>query len=314
MLDSDALFERRRLKRRLSLWRAGAILAIVVAAMVIAGGSASMFGLSDGASVLGRPYVARVVIDEAITEDQLRREALDQLAENENAKAVLLYINSPGGSTFGSEELFIALRRIAENKPVVAVIGTIGASGGYMTALAADRIFAGESSIVGSIGVLFQTVEVSKLLEKIGVSADTITSGPYKAEPSPFKPLSERARQATQVMVNQTNEWFVGLVRERRHMTAEQVTKVTDGRVFIGRVGLTLGLIDQLGGERDAREWLENEHKISRDLPIKTVKWRGATEDWRDFFTEHAASLFGKAFLSERLGLDGLVSLWHPDH
>lgn len=310
MLDSDAQFEKRRLKRRLALWRLGAIIAIVVAGVVIAGGS---FHYSGDAGVLGRPYVARVVIDETIFEDPLRREAIEDLADNDNVRAVLLYINSPGGSTYGSEELFVSLRHVGENKPIAAVIGTIGASGGYMTALAADRIFAGESSIVGSIGVLFQTVEVSKLLDKVGVSAETITSGPLKAEPSPFKPLSNNVRQATQAMINQTSEWFIGLVHERRHLNSDQIARISDGRVFIGRIGLGIGLIDQLGGEREARAWLESEHKISRTLPVRTVRWRGPAEDWRDFFSEKAQLWFRKVFLSERLSLDGLTSLWHAE-
>ena len=127
--------------------------------------------------------------------------AINKILKDDQAKALLVYINSPGGSTYGSERLFKALRRVAEKKPVVAVIGTIGASGGYLTALAGDRIFAGESSITGSIGVIVQLTEFSSLMETLGVKADAITSGKLKGEPSPFKPISVGGRQNLQDMV-----------------------------------------------------------------------------------------------------------------
>lgn len=303
--DTDALIERRRLKRRVTIWRAATVIVLVAGLFTVAS-----FFMDKGFGLPARPHIARINIQDVITEDRDRQEALKALIEDGNAKAAIVYINSPGGTTFGAEELYVALRKFGETRPVVAVIGTIGASGGYLTALAGDRIFARESTITGSIGVLFQTTEFSKLLDKVGVSAETITSGPLKAEPSPFKPLSERARAATQSMVNETFAWFKGLVMERRKMTEEEVTRVTDGRIFIGKIALGLKLIDEIGGEEEAVAWLAQEKGVDQNLPIYTLSWGTETDDWRELFS----SIAGKAFLSERLSLDGLLAVWHPGH
>lgn len=309
-LDTDTLFERRQLKRRLSLWRALAVLAVLGAGFYLLGGDE---WLDDDAGVFARPHVARIHLDEVIVEDRDRQEALERIARNDNVRALIVHVSTPGGSTYGAEEIYLALRRIGEQRPVVAVIGTIGTSGGYLAALAAERIFARESSITGSVGVLFQATEVSGLMEKVGVRAETITSGPLKAEPSPFKPLSEQARSATQAMVNETHAWFAGLVAERRGLKDEQLRLVSDGGIFIGRRALGLGLIDELGGESEARTWLARQKGVEEGLPARTLDWRRPGDDWRGMLLGSIAGLFGKTILTERLKVDGLMSVWHPE-
>ena len=182
--DADALTERRRLKRRLAGWRAAAILLAVAAVLIaINARRQGWHGLVGGA------HVARINITGLILEDAKRDAALAKLADDAETKAVVVHISSPGGSTFGGESLYNGLRRIAAKKPVVAVIDTMGASAAYMTAVAADRIFARESSITGSVGVLLQVTEFSGLLGKIGVNVETIKSGTSKAEHSPLAPI-----------------------------------------------------------------------------------------------------------------------------
>lgn len=304
--DADALIERRRLKRRLAIWRAAFVLLLAAGAVAVLS-----YGLdvADGYVPGSRPHIARVHIDEMIVEDRDRQEALAQIAENPNAKALIVHITSPGGSTFGSEELYLALRKIGESRPVVAVIGTIGTSGGYLAALAGDRIFARESSITGSIGVLFQTTEFSKLMEKVGVSAEAITSGPLKAEPSPFKPLSDAGRQATQSVVNETYGWFRNLVAERRGLAGGSLDSVTDGRIMIGRTAVDLKLVDEIGGEAEAVRWLAREKGVDDKLPVRTVSWGGDEDDWRRI----VSGVLGKSVFPERLRLDGLLALWQPE-
>ncbi len=298
--DTDSIVDRRRLKRRLVLWRTAAIVAAAGLAVILVGRLTGTAG--DDARV------ARIAVTGVIVEDRDREAALARVAAEPDVKALIVHINSPGGTTFGGEALYRGLRRVAEKKPVVAVIGTVGASGGYMAALAADRILALETSITGSIGVLWQTAEFSRLLDRLGVSAESITSGPLKAEPSPFKPLSERARQAAQDLVDETHAWFVDLVAERRGLPRDRAAALADGRVYSGRAAQAAGLIDDIGGEAAARAWLASARDIDRDLPVVDLDYG----DEPPLLRRVLDRLLGKSFLPERVTLDGLMSVWHP--
>lgn len=299
-VDSENYEIRRRLKRRLSLWRLLAILLVIVLGVWI---------FNEMSEEEVRDHIARLDVTEIIVENDRREEAIDDIIKDPSAKALIVYINSPGGSTYGSERLFKALRRVAETKPVTTVIGTVGASGGYMTALAGDRIFAGESSIVGSIGVIVQLTEISELMKKVGVSATAITSGALKGEPSPFKPISEAGRENLQEMVTATYDWFVSMVTQRRPLDETQVRALADGRVVIGLVAVKNGLIDEIGGITEAQSWLESEQQIPSGLPLRTVDY----SEPKPLIARLLGEMMGKSVLSERLTLDGLLSLWQPD-
>jgi protease-4 len=218
-------------------------------------------------------------------------------------------IDSPGGTTVGGEALYHGLRRVADKKPVVATIRTLGTSAGYLAALAGHRIIARESSLTGSIGVLVQTAEMSGMLEKLGVSAEVIRSAPLKGKPSPLAPLSEEGRQATQEVVDDVHQWFVGIVAERRKLAPEQAQALAQGRVYSGRQALKLGLIDELGGEVEARAWLRKAHKLSTSLPVRPLE---LSDEGLGLF-RLITGLAEKMSLSEKLTLDGLVSVWHPE-
>ncbi len=304
-VESDLLADRRRLKRRLNLWRSLAILVVAGLLVFMVGFDRKTggFGFARG------PYIAWIDLVGVIQEDRWMQETLRDVAADPDAKALLVYISSPGGSTFGSEQLFVELRAVAAKKPVVAVIGTMGASGGYLAALAADRIYARESSIAGSIGVLFQTVEVSRLMDKMGISADQVTSGPLKGEPSPFKPLSAEARGAVQQLVNQSYDWFVGLLVARRNIPDARARELADGRIYQGREAVKLGLIDAIGGDREAVDWLERDRGVERNLPQRRLRPGPPLAGW----AEQSLGVIRKVFLPERLTLDGLLSLWQPD-
>ena len=301
MLDADALLERRRLKRRLILWRALFVVAVLGMVLVAVEGT-------DSDGMFAGDRIARLEVNGVIAEDPGLDRALANLAKDDHVKAVIVRINSPGGTTFGGETLYTGLRRVAQHKPVVAVIGTLGASAGYLSALAGDRIFARETSLTGSIGVILQTAEFSKLMEKLGVSAESITSGPLKDQPSPFRKLSPEGRQSLQQTIDGTYSWFVSLVSDRRKLPREAVLQVADGRVLTGRAALDDKLIDELGGETEALAWLASARGIDAHLPVRRVK----VEDASGWLGE-ASSSIRKIVLSERLTLDGLVSLWHPD-
>jgi protease IV len=304
MIEPELIADRRRLRRSRALWRTAAILA-GLGAIAVAVGRSNLVAEYN-------PYVAELRVSGVIVEDQRRLEALEEAMARRSAKALLVRIDSPGGTVVGGESLFRTLREIAADKPVVAVMGEMAASGGYMVALGADRIFAREGTITGSIGVLLQTTDVTGLLEKLGVSAEAIKSAPLKAVPSPFEPLTPAARAATQGLVDDMYAMFVDMVADRRGLDADKAKILADGRVYTGRQAAANGLIDAIGGVNEARAWLE-EKGVSADLPLREIKvWR--EEEWLGTLARASIrAVFGKTYLPERLTLDGLVAVWHPD-
>ena len=299
-LDADYVVERRRLKRRLTFWRVLGVVALV-AAIVAAAGRFDLRRQQD--------HVAQISIGGLILDDPDRDEALKEVADDDKAKALLVKINSPGGTYVGGEALYESLRRVGEKKPVVALMGTTATSAGYMTALGSDHIIARSSTLTGSIGVILQTADVTGLLDKIGIKSVVVKSGPLKAQPNPLEKFSPAARKATEAIIADYFDMFVTLVAERRSLSREQVLKLADGRVFSGRQAKKAGLVDTLGAEPEARKWLSETHKIADSLPIKEVKIKHEDEPWRDLFD----SMIGKVMFSERLSLDGVIALWHPD-
>ncbi len=297
--DLDMLVERRRLKRGLALWRALAIIALVTVVLVWV---ARIDGLVE------RDHVARLAVDGIIFADRAVIEALADVADDSRAKALIVSIDSPGGTFVGGETMYRALRGVAEKKPVVAVMGGVATSAGYMTALAADRIFAHEGTITGSIGVMVQTTDLTGLLDKLGVTAEAIKSSPLKATPSPFEPLTEQARAATQSIIDDMHALFTAMVAERRGFADERARALADGRVYSGRQALELALIDAIGGEATAREWLAEEREIPESLPTRDLEIDRPDAGW----LPSIASLTGNILFSERLMLDGLLSVWHP--
>ena len=291
--------DRRRAKRRLFFWRLISVILLIALIGTI---------ISLNAAEPDVDHVARLDVNNVIIEDEWRQDAIQEILEDDTAKALIVYINSPGGSTYGSERLYKSLRRVAAKKPVISVIGTVGASGGYLTALAGERIFAGESSITGSIGVIIQITEFSELMDNLGIKGDAITSGQLKGEPSPFRPLSEAGRENLQEMVSSTHEWFVNLVTDRRPLTREEAAKLANGGIYIGTKALANGLVDELGGLYEARRWLESAHEIPADLPL--LSWEYGPP--KGLVDELLEGMLGKSVISERLTLDGLLSLWHP--
>lgn len=297
--DADQLMARRRLKRQLGWWRV--VAAVAVAAAIVAAG-ARFTGFAGG------DIVARLSVDGVILEDPARDAALADIARDDGVLALVVHINSPGGTVVGGEDLFNALRAVAAEKPVVAVMGTIATSAGYMTAIAADRLFARRATITGSIGVIMQTTEITGLLERLGIRAEAIKSAPLKAQPSPFEVLTPEGRDAANDMVAAMFAFFVGLVEDRRPLDGAQVRALADGRVFTGDQAVENGLVDEIGGEEAARVWLAQTHGVALTVPIEDLEIEGDDGLLSQFVTQAAR----KTVLSKALTLDGLVSVWHP--
>ena len=298
-MDADYLIDRHRLKRRVTFWR---VATIVIAVALVA----TAIGKFSGAS--SNLYIARLDIAQIIVNDPDRLDALDAIIGDPNIKALLVTINSPGGTVVGGEALYHALLRAGKKIPIVAVMGDLATSAGYMIAVASDHIVAREGTITGSIGVLFQTAEITDLLGKLGISVESVKSGPLKAEPSPFTKLTPAVRQSTQILVDDMFDMFVGMVANQRNMTPQRVRSLADGRVFTGRMALKEGLVDAIGGEREALQWLTEKKGVDKGLPVRKLTIKRDVQDW----FEHLSTLARKTVLSERLTLDGLVSVWHP--
>lgn len=294
----------RALRRSRGRWRIFAFLALALAVF---------FALARYLPALTPPgqVIARVTISGTIATDPERTALLGRLADDETVSAVIVAINSPGGTTAGGEELYAALRKIAEQKPMVSTIGELGASAAYMAAIATDRIFARNLSIVGSIGVYYQHVDAGKLFETIGIDLDKIASGPLKSEPDFDEPITPEVRRSLAELVDSSFQYFVDLVAERRGFSRAETLDLADGRILSGLMALDAGLVDAAGGEDEAIQWLATEHAIDPELPVVDVWPHKRGPNLIDFLIDRALGSIwpqGRA----RLPLDGLVSLWHP--
>lgn len=179
-------------------------------------------------------------------------EQLEKARRNKDVKAIVLRINSPGGSASGSEEVFNEIERVRKSgKPVYVSMADVAASGGYYIAAPCDRIFADHSTITGSIGVIFDTADMSELYKKIGLKPQTIKSGKFKDIGSSARPLTTEERALVQGMVDNIFNTFVNAVAQGRKMPVAEVKKLADGRVFTGDQALKVKLIDEIGGLRE---------------------------------------------------------------
>ncbi len=294
------------------MWRVIAFAAVVVAILIAALRGGDYFSAAS-------PHIAKLQLSGIITGDEETLKRLREIGESQ-AAAVILEINSPGGTTEGSEALYEEIRRLEAKKPVVAVVGGVAASGAYIAALGADRIFARGNSIVGSIGVLVQFPNFSGLMDKVGVKYESIKSSPLKAAPNGFEPTSDAARDAIASLIADSYVWFKDLVRDRRGMSEEELAKISDGRVFNGRQGLPLKLIDAIGSDREAIAWLESAKSVKKDLPVRDVSDKPTFAGIRIFsLASHALTALGWADLagmlkrsgdSEAGSVDGLMSIW----
>lgn len=254
--------------------------------------------------------IARVGISGTITTSAERTELLASLAEDDSVAAVIVAINSPGGTSAGGEELYQSLREISEQKPVVSTIGELGASAAYMAAIGTDQIFARNLSIIGSIGVYLQHVDAGGLFETIGVDLDKIASGPFKSEPDYDESMTPQVRQVLEELVDSSFQYFLDLVIERRELSRADALALADGRIMSGIAGIQSGLIDATGGQPEALAWLSENHDIDPDLPVVAVWPREEGFSWLDLIFSQARGALGGANFG--LPLDGLVSLWQP--
>lgn len=313
---ADAVLERRRIRRKLTFWR---VITFILLAAIILFAAIYINGSKPSRNI---PHIAKISITGTIYNNEELLKRLKDVADSEMVKGVILDVSSPGGTTTGGEVIYDAVRRIADEKPVVTQVGTLAASAGYMIAIASDHVIAHKTSMIGSIGVLFQYPDISGLLDKVGIKFETIKSSPLKAEPNFFSPASDEAKAMIDNTVKDTYDWFVGLVKERRPMIpADKLPALTNGSVYTGRQALQHKLIDALGDQETSIAWLASKG-VDKNLPV--VEWKAETSPYNDLLSSAALKLLlrnmglsdqGSALfdeqISQRIFLDGMLSVWH---
>jgi protease-4 len=314
-LDPDVVIDRRALKRRVSLWRTLAVLAIVIAVIVGLAANGALKGLSE----LGQPQIARISIDGFISPDRKLLDLFDEVGKSDAVKGVIISIDSGGGASVGGEAIYEATRKLAAKKPTVAFIGSIGASAAYMIALGTDHIVARKTALTASIGVLAEWPDVSKLLDTVGVKFEAVRSAPVKGLPDAVTPTTPEVKAMINVAIQGTFQYFLDLVAERRHMPMDQVKQLADGRVVIGTQAKDLKLIDDVGEESVAVSWLQSARQVPANLPIRD--WKPKKSDLGLFSMEAVSESVTRGILSATgldhdirawRTLDGMQSVWHP--
>lgn len=300
-INADTLVDRLYLKSQITRWRILAVLFAVIA------GVAVVYRFSPY-SPIGEPYVARISFDGIISDDQKIYSLIDKLGKNPQVKGVIVWLDTPGGSAVGGEATFLHLRDLAAKKPVVAVERSVAASAGYMVALGADRIFARQGTITGSIGVLIETAEVTSLAQKLGITPIIIKSSPLKAMPSPFEKNTPESDAVIQAVINDFYNRFVDIVSDRRHLPRPVALKLADGRVYSGKAAVDNKLVDAIGGEQDAMNWLVQDRHLRKGLKIKDV----SPDQETGLLDQLSQSIAGKFWGRSSVTLDGLVAIWHP--
>ena len=299
-------------RRKLFLWR---IFSFVLAISLV-----YIFFSNPKTNISSKPHIANYNISGLLVNADQILEDLEYLDFDDNVKAIIITVDSPGGTTVSAEEIFLKIRSISLNKPIVVVMKNIATSGAYLFSIGADRIFARENTITGSVGVLLQWARIDQGLEKLGIEMKEVKSGKLKAEPDLFGESDEEALVLTQKIVDETYAWFLNLVTERRKIGDYTISLISDGRIFTGRQALDLNLIDEIGGSREAKLWLIENREINTDLEILAYDQNKNTNfielsvakimDYFNINSSYGDSLKNNLSL---ISINGLLSIWqHP--
>lgn len=301
-ISPDYLIERKRNKSQITRWKMISLLLIIVVAFI---GGNKVFSNKELPLMPGNikgDYIASIILEEVIYDNLPRVKKLEKIAENDNIKALIIHINSPGGSVVGSEMLYNAFRKIAKNKPVVVVMDSVAASGGYLIALGADYIIAHNGTITGSIGVLMEMAEITELAERMGIKFNNFKSNDLKANPSFTEKLTPEAQKAVMDNVFDVYDYFTELVAQRRNLDINFVRKIADGRIYSAKLALEYKLIDEIGNEDSAVKWLEEKRELAKDLKISEIKLN-PRDKFIDMFFDDLENAIRGAFFGKFLGI-----------
>ncbi len=268
-IAEEYLIERKQNKFKLRLWKILTISIFTVLLIVIA----KQYQQADEQVITSSSdYIASALIEDILFEDPKRDARLKKIIDDHQIKALILNVNSPGGTVVGSEKIYNILRKISAKKPVVIVMGSLATSGGYLISLGGDYIISHNGTITGSIGVIFQSLEVTDLAKTLGITFENFKSGVLKAAPNPTEKVTAEVRKAIMSNVHDTYEYFTELVALRRNISIDEVRKIADGRIYSGRQALKLKLVDAVGSEDEAIRWLQEVKQIDPALEVKEFR------------------------------------------
>ena len=254
------------------------------------------------------PHIARISITGIIYDNDQLVETINNLSKNENVKSVFVKINSPGGTVVGSESLYVAISRLSNVKPVISLMGEVATSGGYIVALASNYILARQNTLTGSIGVIIEHQNFSELSNKIGISINSIKSGKIKGGQNPLSPFDPLVKNNDQKLVDYSFNWFISLIKSNRNIEQNVIDLVSDGRTLTGGMAMDLGLIDGIGSEKEALDYLETNYPSIKGLKIIDIE----IPSTNNFFFEEFFSRISTTnikFISDSINSLKLISI-----
>ena len=254
-----------------------------------------------------KDFIATISIEGIISNPEETLNDLENINKSSNAKALLVNINSPGGTFVGSKELYDKIKEISKKVPVVTYMREMATSGGYLVSLASQKIFSNIGTITGSVGVILQTAEITELLEKIGINPIVIKSGKLKATPNPLEGLSENDSKYLNDIIKSMQLEFLSLLSENRNIESKTLEIISDGRIFTGKQAKELNLIDFIGSKSDAIKWLKDEAKLPQDIDILDYSKENQYEKLISM------RLFDKNFNFLKKNIySGFLAIWDP--
>lgn len=246
-MKSDTFILVKKLKQNLFKWR---LLAFVAVFLIIISSSSNVFDNNKN-------IIARVNINTPIINGYFSYDSIKEL-ENSNIKAIILNIDSQGGDVVESEKLYLLFRKLSKQKPLVSVINSMGASGAYIISMASDYIVAYNTSSIGSIGVILQTYEVTDLAKKMGISLTTYKNSSLKSAPNPLEKINPDVDMVISQQINDIYDYFLNIFIERRKIKVTEAQEIANGQIYTGRQALEYGLVDKIGTEEDALNFLRD--------------------------------------------------------
>jgi protease-4 len=293
--------------RRRRSWIIGFLGVLAICLLVVLGTDVLTRWLGSEKALPTGEKVAVVRVEGMVLDARQVVEALERQAKDPKVKAIVLRVDSPGGAVAPTQEIFRAVRALSKKKRVVASLGSMATSGGYYVACAAERIVANPGTLTGSIGVVVHLANFEKLLSKLGIEGQVVKSGDFKDMGSMYRPLSERERNILQEVVNDVHEQFVEDVARSRNMELEKVRTIADGRIFSGRQAKGLGLVDELGGLKEAIQLAAKMAQIKGEpLVLEEPKEKFSLLRWL------LDSSFGSLVTNREYLLSGILFLFQP--
>tara|TARA_B100000287_G_scaffold435639_1_gene505205 strand:+ start:2966 stop:3859 length:894 start_codon:yes stop_codon:yes gene_type:complete len=269
--------------------------------------SLSIFLSLGNANFSKKSIIAKINLEGIINDKKEFIRLLEETAVDKNIKGLLVIINSPGGTFVSSKEVFDALERVSKEMPTTAYMREMGTSGAYLASLGVDKVFVNHGTITGSIGVILQTAELTSLLNKIGIDPIIIKSGKFKATPNPLEAFDFESQNYMEKIVVQLQEEFIDLVKKKRNLDKKSVEKIADGRIFTSKEALDLNLVDYVGNEMDAINWLKKEGDLDEFTEIIELNNKKSLFDFLKL------SVIKNSLNHFKLNLNnGILAIWVP--